>query len=58
MHLVLRVTASRLEARNNIPDAETLAVHTVSESPFRFLGADDTTGPNYTGQPVVNSYYE
>jgi hypothetical protein len=26
--------------------------------PFRYLGADDTAGPNYTGQPAVDSYYE
>ncbi|WP_231954568.1 class I SAM-dependent methyltransferase [Actinoplanes derwentensis] len=26
--------------------------------PFRYLGADDKAGPNYTGQPAVNSYYE
>jgi SAM-dependent methyltransferase len=26
--------------------------------PFKFRGADDSTGPNYTKQPVVNSYYE
>lgn len=26
--------------------------------PFRFAGADDEAGPNYTGQPAVNSYYE
>lgn len=25
---------------------------------FRYLGADDTAGPNYTGQPAVDSYYE
>ncbi|HEX5442684.1 MAG TPA: hypothetical protein VFW87_02595 [Pirellulales bacterium] len=25
--------------------------------PFRFAGADDEAGPNYTGQPAVNSYY-
>ena len=25
--------------------------------PFRYLGADDQAGPNYTGQPAVNSYY-
>jgi SAM-dependent methyltransferase len=24
---------------------------------FDYLGADDRAGPNYTGQPVVNSYY-
>ena len=26
--------------------------------PYRYLGADDHAGPNYTGQPAVNSYYE
>ncbi len=26
--------------------------------PFRYLGADDTAGPNYTGQAAVDSYYE
>lgn len=26
--------------------------------PYRYLGADDTAGPNYTGQPAVDSYYE
>ena len=25
--------------------------------PFRYLGADDGAGPNYTGQPAVDSYY-
>ena len=25
---------------------------------FRYLGADDRAGPNYTGQPAVHSYYE
>jgi SAM-dependent methyltransferase len=25
--------------------------------PARFLGADDSVGPNYTGQPAVDSYY-
>jgi len=26
--------------------------------PFRYLGADDQAGPNYTKQPAVDSYYE
>lgn len=26
--------------------------------PFQYLGADDQAGPNYTGQAVVDSYYE
>lgn len=25
--------------------------------PYAYLGADDHAGPNYTGQPAVNSYY-
>ncbi|MEH0828682.1 MULTISPECIES: class I SAM-dependent methyltransferase [unclassified Micromonospora] len=25
--------------------------------PYRFLGADDRAGPNYTGQPAVHSHY-
>lgn len=25
---------------------------------LRYLGADDTAGPNFTGQPAVNSWYE
>jgi hypothetical protein len=28
------------------------------EWPYRYLGADDRAGPNYTGQAAVNSYYE
>ena len=26
--------------------------------PYRYLGADDRAGPNYTGQPAVDPYYE
>ena len=26
--------------------------------PFAYVGADDEAGPNYTKQPVVNSFYE
>lgn len=25
--------------------------------PYRYLGADDQAGANYTGQPAVHSYY-
>ena len=25
--------------------------------PYQYLGADDQAGPNYTGQPAVNSHY-
>lgn len=26
--------------------------------PYRYLGGDDEAGPNYTGQPAVDSYYQ
>jgi SAM-dependent methyltransferase len=26
--------------------------------PYRYLGADDQAGPNFTGQPAVDSYYQ
>lgn len=29
----------------------------VLQLPYRYLGADDTSGPNFTGQPAVTSYY-
>ncbi|MEV4144021.1 hypothetical protein AB0J40_10155 [Amycolatopsis sp. NPDC049691] len=32
--------------------------HFTGTLPFRYLGADDRAGPNYTGQPAVRSYYE
>jgi len=28
------------------------------DMPYRYVGADDGPGPNYTGQPAVDSYYE
>lgn len=30
----------------------------ILDYPFIYKGADDKTGPNYTGQPAVDSYYE
>jgi trans-aconitate methyltransferase len=32
--------------------------HAAVRLPYRYLGADDRAGPNYTGQPAVHSYYE
>ncbi|HEX8199817.1 MAG TPA: methyltransferase domain-containing protein [Isosphaeraceae bacterium] len=29
----------------------------VMDLPYRYLGADDRVGPNYTGQPAVDSHY-
>jgi hypothetical protein len=31
---------------------------TQTRFPYRYLGADDQAGPNYTGQPAVDSFYE
>lgn len=31
--------------------------HKELKIPFQFCGADDMAGPNYTRQPVINSYY-
>ena len=31
--------------------------HLDRRSPFSYLGANDQAGPNYTGQPVVDSHY-
>jgi SAM-dependent methyltransferase len=32
--------------------------HRLVQLPYRYIGADDHAGPNYTGQPAVNSHYE
>jgi SAM-dependent methyltransferase len=29
-----------------------------TDIPYRYLGADDQAGPNYSGQPAVDSWYE
>lgn len=31
--------------------------HREVEWQFKYIGADDQAGPNYTGQAAVNSYY-
>jgi len=31
---------------------------TTPSFPYRYLGSNDQAGPNYTGQPAVDSYYE
>ena len=31
--------------------------HQTTNVPYRYLGADDQAGPNYTGQAAVNSHY-
>ena len=33
------------------------ASNSIVPPPFDFIGADDQAGPNYTGQPAVNSHY-
>jgi hypothetical protein len=41
-------------ARHRISRRGPQAVHL----PYRYLGADDRAGPNYTGQDAIDSYYE
>ena len=36
---------------------ECTASESIASPPFDFIGADDQAGPNYTGQPAVNSHY-
>ncbi|GAA1881636.1 hypothetical protein [Actinomadura bangladeshensis] len=31
--------------------------HRKIELPYHYIGADDRAGPNYTGQPAVDSFY-
>jgi SAM-dependent methyltransferase len=59
---MVRVVASALRRAGFVVDARR---HRVScrgrrevRLPFRYLGADDGAGPNVTGQPAVDSYYE
>jgi hypothetical protein len=56
-----RLVASRLRANGFDYDARRrlLRCEGPREADFqlRYLGADDTIGPNYTGQPAVASYY-
>ncbi|MFG2981863.1 class I SAM-dependent methyltransferase [Streptomyces sp. NPDC048258] len=50
----LRAAGFRYSARNH-----RLSLHgpRTVRLPFRYLGADPTAGPNYTGQPAVGSHY-
>jgi SAM-dependent methyltransferase len=52
---MLREAGFEHDARNH---RITLRGHADVRLPLRYLGADDTAGPNYTGQPAVFSHYE
>ncbi|AYB29517.1 class I SAM-dependent methyltransferase [Chryseolinea soli] len=43
---------------NNKRHLLTVRGHRSLNIPFRYVGADDQAGPNYTGQEVVDSHYE
>jgi hypothetical protein len=30
----------------------------MTQANYHYVGADNQAGPNYTGQPAVDSYYE
>jgi len=51
----LRKSGLQYSARKKLLTCEG---HRAKLTRFRFLGADDQAGPNYTRQPAVNSYYE
>lgn len=51
----LRKAGFNYSSRNKLIQCEGGHEH---RFPFRYLGADDQAGPNYTGQPAVDSYYE
>lgn len=50
----LRAAGFAYDARRHLVTA---AGRLAADFPYRFLGADDTAGPNYTGQPAVVSHY-
>lgn len=50
----LRAAGFRYDARRRRIGCEG---HRDVHLPYRYLGADDRAGPNYTGQPAVRSYY-
>jgi SAM-dependent methyltransferase len=56
-----RRLSAELRAAGFRYDARTRRIHRRGHAdirlPFRYLGADDSAGPNYTGQPAVHSYY-
>lgn len=57
-----RLVASHLREAGIIYDARRRLVRCRGprrlSTGLRYLGADDNAGPNYTGQPAVNSYYD
>ncbi|MGP4093562.1 class I SAM-dependent methyltransferase [Nonomuraea sp. KM90] len=56
-----RRLTSALRSQGFLYDARTRRIrHTgrrAVDLPYRYLGANDQAGPNYTGQPAVDSYY-
>jgi len=58
-----RVVLKRLREHGIEYDKDSRLIHcrgdrTIESFGFKYCGADDQAGPNYTGQPAVNSYYE
>jgi SAM-dependent methyltransferase len=57
-----RIMAKELRRAGMEYDSRRKLVHCSRRSeaqlPFRYCGADDQAGPNYTNQPAVDSYYE
>jgi len=57
-----RIVAKELRRAGLAYDSRKKLVHCSrrieARLPFRYCGADDQAGPNYTRQPAVDSYYE
>ncbi len=57
-----RTLTARLRAQGFAYDSARRRVsrrgHGQVRLPYRYLGADDQAGPNYTGQPAVDSFYD
>lgn len=51
----LRRLGFQYSFRNRILELRTVCPGTLG---YRYLGADDAAGPNYTGQPAVHSWYQ
>ncbi len=57
-----RIVAKELRQAGLEYDSRRKLVHcshrVEAQLPFRYCGADDQAGPNYTRQPAVDSYYD
>lgn len=58
LHYVGDKLGALLRAASRLTPGGAFAANFDGALPFRYLGAGDRAGPNYTGRPAVHSYYE